>query len=104
MSNRYLTITHAKPGMILADGVLDKQGHILLPAGVTLTESLIKSLTQHHINTLSVQAADIAPDEEAELRASRIARLEQIARKAPYAEPTQTLLSYLVHYRTGSAS
>ena len=39
-----IAIVHARPGMVLYDGVNDDGGRLLVPAGKELTDALLKSL------------------------------------------------------------
>lgn len=100
--HQYLSIQDISAGMILADDLLDKLGHILLPAGVCLTEAMLKSLNHHHIQQLSVLLEDLPGHEQDQVLASqkKRARLEKLFRQGPYDAPTATLFSYLQKYRS----
>lgn len=64
-----------RPGLVVQDPVRDAKGMILLPAGISLTESHIAQLLQRGVPAISVAAQE---DEEEML--ARVAReREQIA-------------------------
>lgn len=100
--HQYLSIQNIRAGMVLADDLLDKLGHILLPAGVCLTEAMLKSLKHHQIQQLSVLLEDLPGQEQDQALASqqKRARLDKLFRHGPYDAPTATLLSYLQKYRS----
>lgn len=104
MSQRhlYLSIQNISAGMVLADDLLDKLGHVLLPAGACLTEAMLKSLNQHHVQQLSVLVEDLPGHEQDQVLASQIKRerLDKLFRQGPYDAPTATLFSYLKKYRS----
>ena len=95
MENRhqYLSIKNIKPGMILADDLMDKLGRILLPAGTLLTEKVLISIAQHHILQLSILVSELPGEEQdpALERQKKIDRLKQLFRKGPYHSPTNLL-------------
>lgn len=100
--HQYLSIQNISAGMVLADDLLDKLGHVLLPAGVCLTEAMLKSLHQHHVQQLSVLVDDAPGHEQDQALAlqKKRDRLEKLFRHAPCDGPTATLLSYLQKYRS----
>jgi hypothetical protein len=49
-----IPLADARPGMVLADVVLDVNGNILLSQGVVLTETLLASLARHAIGALAI--------------------------------------------------
>lgn len=108
MENRhqYLSMKNIKPGMILADDLMDKLGRILLPAGTSLTAKILKSITQHHILQLSILVNEIEGEEQDPglERQIKIDRLTQLFRHGPILSPTNLLQEYLLKYRTGDAS
>jgi hypothetical protein len=53
-------LARARPGMILATDLLDRQGQMLLPQGATLTAASLASLARHGVDMLP-----IAPDDAA---------------------------------------
>ena len=103
--HQYLSIQKITAGMVLADDLMDKQGHVLLPAGATLTEGMLKSLAHHDIHQLSILVDEVPGDElnRALENQKKIDRLEQLFRKRPYESPTSTLQIYIQKYRAGEA-
>jgi hypothetical protein len=102
-SYQHLALSHVKPGMVLSDELLDKQGHVLLPQGSVLTEATLALMPRHGIDILPIALA--APD-DADLEAQRgqhLQRLNQLFRKndpdsdADWA--TGLLRSYIEDYR-----
>ncbi len=108
MDNRhqYLALKNIKPGMVLADDLMDKLGRILLPAGTSLTDKILKSITQHHILQLSILVSELPGEEQDQTleRQKKIDRLQQLFRHAPYESPTSILQAYAYKYREGDAS
>jgi hypothetical protein len=51
---QHLALAQVKPGMILSDVLLDKQGQVLLPAGAVLTAKMLALLPGHGIDVLAV--------------------------------------------------
>ena len=47
---QHLALSEVKPGMILSDELLDKQGQVLLPKGAVLTSKTIALLPGHGID------------------------------------------------------
>ncbi len=108
MNNRhhYLSLSKINAGMVLADDLMDKLGHVLLPAGTSLTAGMLKSLAHHDIHQLSI-LLDETPGEEQDRvleQQKKIARLETLFRKTPYEFPTSTLQTYIQKYRAGEVS
>ena len=103
MSKRYhyLPLSKVSAGMVLADNLLDKVGQVLLPAGVTLTDAMLRSIAHHEIHQLSVEAAPISEQEEMELRQKQLLRVEKLFRHAPATEPASLLKAYILDYRQG---
>jgi hypothetical protein len=68
---QHLALSQVKPGMILSDELLDKQGQVLLPKGAVLTAKTIALLPGHGIDMLAVlqpegvAAPAAAPNQEA---------------------------------------
>jgi hypothetical protein len=77
---RHLALAEVKPGMVLSDVLLDKQGQVLLPQGTLLTAAMIALLPRHGIDALPVLRADQdapAPPDQTAI----CARLDQLFRK-----------------------
>jgi hypothetical protein len=69
MSSAYqhLALADVRPGMVLSDVLLDRQGQVLLPQGAVLTAPIIALLPRHGIEALAVlrehaDSAEAAPD------------------------------------------
>jgi hypothetical protein len=62
--HKFLRLHNIKAGMVLSDDLLDKLGHILLPAGTILTESMINSMPHHDIHHLPILLKDAVASEE----------------------------------------
>jgi hypothetical protein len=76
---QHLALSQVKPGMILSDELLDKQGQVLLPKGAVLNAKTIALLPGHGIDALAVlrpagEAAPEVPLDHAAIEA-RLARL-----------------------------
>ena len=61
---QHLALTEVKPGMILSDELLDRQGQVLLPKGALLTAKTIALLPGHGIDMLAVLRSDEAASVE----------------------------------------
>lgn len=68
MSTAYhhLALSEVKPGMILSDELLDKQGQVLLPKGAVLSAKTIALLPSHGIESLAVLAAGSGGEQPAQ--------------------------------------
>lgn len=53
----HLALADVRPGMVLSDVLLDRQGQVLLPQGAVLTEAIIALLPRHGIEALAVLGA-----------------------------------------------
>jgi hypothetical protein len=105
---QHLALSQVKPGMILSDELLDKQGQVLLPKGAVLTENTIALLPRHGIDVLAVLrpdgAEEIAPAVDHSVTEARLAHL---FRKHHADDPeadafaTGTLQLYLTDFRLG---
>jgi hypothetical protein len=62
-----LPLDQIQPGAVLAEAVADARGTVLLPAGLSLTETHLSSLRRRSISTLTVAA----PPDPAELARRR---------------------------------
>ena len=77
---QHLALAEVRPGMILSDELLDRQGQVLLPAGAVLTAATIALLPGHGIDALAVLRApgDVAqgpPAPHASVIERRLAKL-----------------------------
>ena len=93
---QHLALESAKPGMVLSDELLDKQGQVLLPKGAVLTERIIALLPSHGIDMVAVvcEAAPAAPVDTGALSA----RLDQLFRKHNPDNPDDLATGALRHY------
>ncbi|MBC3886441.1 hypothetical protein [Undibacterium griseum] len=103
--SHYLPLSKITAGMILAENLLDKVGHILLPAGTVLTDGMLRSIENHHITQLCLEKeAPSAEDAEQLLQNQRL-RLTKLFRKQPDdIEPANTLRHYVQVYRERGTS
>jgi hypothetical protein len=103
MSSAYkLTeLGRARPGMVLATDLLDRQGQMLLPQGAVLTETALASLARHGVDMLPIVQAE-APASVIDAGAVQ-ARLDHLFRKndAGSADDwaTSNLRRYIEDYR-----
>lgn len=93
---QHLALAAAKPGMVLSDELLDKQGQVLLPKGAVLTERIIALLPSHDIDMVAVvcEAAPAAPVDTGAVSA----RLDQLFRKHDPDNPDEWATGALRHY------
>lgn len=96
--HRYLSLEKISAGMVLADDLLDKQGHVLLPAGISLTDNMLKSLAHHEVHQVSI-LMDVVDDINLPSPQEKLARLEQLFRITPRSAATESLYVYLKNYR-----
>lgn len=104
--HQYLMLEHTSAGMSLADEVLDKQGHILLPAGTVLTKQLIHSLGNHGIQQVSVIVLQSEEQSQKELafHQQKLDRLTTIFRHCPDNPASQELRACIEKYRQSEAT
>ncbi len=98
-ANRYLTIAKVEPGMILADDLLDKQGHMLLPAKTALNAAMITSIVHHGIHHLSIQIDALSADQMRQESEAKLSRLEQLFRLSRDNQTNAQLHHLLQAYR-----
>jgi len=100
-AHQHLTLAQVKPGMVLSDQLLDKQGQVLLPKGAVLTTSIIGLLPKHGITMLAVVPGDADLMAEPALDVVQVqARLDHLFRRAdPDDSATATLRRYIEDYR-----
>jgi hypothetical protein len=100
----HVALAELRPGMVLSDVLLDRQGQMLLPGGAILTASIIALLPRHGIERVSIvrDSADgeaAPPIDEAAVTA-RLARLFRRADPAdPQASASVALHRYIADYR-----
>ncbi len=71
---QHLALTEVKPGMILSDELLDRQGQVLLPQGTVLTAKILALLPGHGIGVLAV-LREPAPEPDLSAHERRLAHL-----------------------------
>lgn len=97
----YLPLSKVTPGMVLADDLLDKVGHVLLPASTILTERMLQAIVHHDIHQLSIEGVAATEQEDSENLATQLERIEKIFRHIGESEPACILKSFVIHYRQG---
>ena len=102
--SQYLPLSKVKAGMVLADDLLDKRGHVLLPAGLSLSEATLHAIAAHDIHQLHVESSPMSSADSAALQAHQLARLDLIFRQHPYTYPNSELERLLRLYRSGVPS
>ena len=88
----------AKPGMVLAEAVLDKAGTRLMSSGVELTEKSIHALKQRGIQNITV-LLPVTEGENNEARERKLQRLDVLFKNSLDAEANRLLLDALRRYR-----
>ena len=74
-AHQHLPLTDVRPGMVLSDELLDRQGNVLLPKGTVITEHILSLLPGHGIGILPIVRTDgPVPPEPAAVEA-RLAHL-----------------------------
>ncbi|MEO7497113.1 MAG: hypothetical protein ABIT83_25465 [Massilia sp.] len=83
---QHVSLAEVRPGMVLSDVLLDRQGQVLLPGGAVLTAKIIALLPGHGIDTLAVLRTDEAslpPPVDLEAVKARLDRLFRSPAEAP---------------------
>lgn len=87
-----LSIDATRPGMRLAEAVLDEQGHVLVPVGKELDESLLAGLGRRGILTLAVESEIVEDEAQRQRRLDGLqAELDRRFRHAGSGRETRTL-------------
>ena len=76
-----LALADVQPGMVLSDELLDKQGHVLLPQGTTLTEAMLALMPRHGIAALPIVKEEVSPEVTRAALDHREARIAHLFRK-----------------------
>ncbi len=101
--NTHITLHEAEPGMVLADDLLDTRGMVLLPAGATLTPTIIASLQRREIDTMSIQGEEIPESDNSEELAEYEQRLASVFRKQSDDDmATEILRQFIYNFRFGT--
>jgi hypothetical protein len=101
--HHYLPLSKVTPGMVLAEDLLERMGHVLLPAGAALTAGMLKSLAQHDVHLLAIVATEDMAADSANDTTQQLERIEHLFRHVPRPEPTATLYEYVRNYRMTEA-
>ncbi|GGX04139.1 hypothetical protein [Undibacterium macrobrachii] len=106
--HRYVDLHQISPGEILADDLLDKLGHVLLPAGTELTASMLKAIANHDIHQLPLHYVtdpdSVEPQrEDTDSIEQQLNRVNHLFRHSPREGATETLRNYVESYRRGDA-
>lgn len=108
--HHYVALAQVEPGAILAEELLDKVGHVLLPAGTHLTASMLQAIGNHHIHQLSIQDLEnvdttvIDQEELQQRKTQQLERLNRLFRHDSDDGPTKILRTYIEKYRQGEPS
>ncbi|KXB28971.1 hypothetical protein AT959_19290 [Dechloromonas denitrificans] len=95
-----LPLSDAVVGLRLAAAVLDEAGHVLVPAGAELSESILQGLQRREIAEISVEHdVEEDPAAQAAYRAKLAAQLDHIFRKAGDGDETRALYQAVLDYR-----
>jgi len=105
---QHLPLGQVEAGMVLSDELLDAHGHVLLPQGTVLTESMLALMPRHGIESLPIATAQ--QPSAAEQAARQEQQLERIARLFRRNDPdsdsdwaTALLRRFVTDYRLGHA-
>lgn len=98
---KQLALDKVEAGMILSDDLLDKQGQVLLPKGVELTEQTIASLQRHGVESLRIVTGELTEEEEAARYNHYRARIERLFRRLDDSQANGLLHHYVSNFRLG---
>lgn len=105
-THRFVPLEKVEAGMVLSDEVLDRQGHVLLPAGATVTADLIARLHAHGVSALPIMFATSATEEPID-RDAVLQRIAHVFRNIdpddPAHAPARALRRAVETYRLGEA-
>lgn len=107
MSSAYqhIALADVRPGMVLSDVLLDRQGQVLLPQGAILSAAIIALLPRHGVDMLAVvpsAVASVAPQPDHGAVQARLARLFRNCDAANSDDwATGLLHRYMEDYRLG---
>lgn len=99
-AHQHLPLIEVKPGMILSDELLDRQGQVLLPKGAMITDQILALLPGHEIGILSVLRTDAPSGPEPavlEQRVNQLFRKNDPDNQDDWA--TSLLRRYMLDYR-----
>lgn len=94
----------ARPGLRLAEAVIDASGQVLVPVGCELTESILHGLQRREVTTLTVEReVEEEPAAREARRAAAVAQLDRLFRKAGNGEETRQLYQAVLDFRMEQA-
>ncbi len=101
--SKQLELEKVSAGMVLSDDLLDSQGKVLLPQGVTLTETTLASLRRHNVEMLPILCEALSDADTAAEREYHKSRIAILFRKhAAEDEAVALLLRYVRDFRLGT--
>jgi len=80
-STEHLMLEQVQPGMVLAEELLDVQGHVLLPQGTTLTAAMLALMPRHGIEILPIVVSGVSEQELTLQREQHQKRIAHLFRK-----------------------
>lgn len=80
-STEHLMLEQVQPGMVLAEELLDVQGHVLLPQGTALTAAMLALMPRHGIEILPILVSGVSEQELALNRGQHKKRIAHLFRK-----------------------
>ena len=95
-----LTLETVQPGMKVAEAVLDDGGHLLVPAGAEVSESMLAGLARRAVSAIKVEC-EVEEDPVArEARRKAVSsHLDHLFRQAGEAAETRTLYEAVLAHR-----
>ena len=95
-----LALEAVKPGMKVAEAVVDEGGRVLVPVGAEVTESMLAGLARRDIASIKVEhQVEEDPAAREAHRAVISARLDRLFRQAGDAPETRTLYQAVLAHR-----
>jgi hypothetical protein len=77
----HLMLEQVQPGMVLAEELLDVQGHVLLPQGTALTAAMLTLMPRHGIEILPIVVSGVSEQELALKREQHKKRIAHLFRR-----------------------
>ncbi|UCV01814.1 hypothetical protein [Dechloromonas denitrificans] len=95
-----VAIGDVRPGMRLAEALLDESGRVLVPGGCELTDSMVHGLMRRDIAELTIEREiEEDPATRAAREARVIAQLDRLFRKAGDGLETRQLYRAILDFR-----
>jgi len=73
----FVTVEQARAGMVLAEGVVDRRGRLLIPAGNELSERHVQALRTWGITHIEIEGEQPEVDSTSDIAPEIVARAEQ---------------------------